>query len=119
MVFDVRGSRNGVNELAEVIEATGRIELLRFLQFFGDGDRVDHRTPFEEPHHRSENATIRFTVKHPVLDHLNDTRHRVLVDQHAPENSGFRLQGERRGAIKYVVREVRRSFHELSARRAN
>ncbi len=111
VVLDVGGGRNRVDEGAQVVEASGRLELSGLLELLRDRDHVDHVAALEETHHRAVQAPVRLPVEHPVVEVLDRARHGLAVDQHAAEHGGLRLHREGRRPIENGLLEGRGGFH--------
>ena len=108
VVLDVGRGGHGRDEVAEVVDPAHPLELIDILQLLRDGDDVDDLTAVEEPHHRAEDVAIPLPVEHPGVEHLDDPRDRIAVDEHPSEHRRLRLDrvgriaigdGRRRGSV--------------------
>ena len=96
MVLDVRRRRHGVYQEADVVLAAGALELALSGQLIGQRERIDDTAALGDGHHRPEDPAMTLGVEHRVVNDLDGTHDRVLVDQHRGQDGllgVFRVRG--------------------------
>jgi hypothetical protein len=89
--LDVRGGRDGVHQLGEVIETADRIELATAKQLIAESDVVDDRSVLGERKHGAEEPPVRLAIEHRVVHQLRGAQCRILIEQHGAEHRLLRF----------------------------
>ncbi len=99
VVLDIGGSRNSVNEKADVIAAAASLEVAGARQLFGERQRINYISTLGKGDHRAEDPTIPFAVEHRVVNELGRPENRIRVHEHRRQHCLLRIFRVRRAPL--------------------
>ena len=100
MVLDVGRSGDRIQELSQVGEPPGGLQLTGILELLAEGDDIDDIPSLEEAGHGPVEPAMGLPVEHGIPDDLDGPGHRIPIDEHPTQDRNLRFGGKRRLAVE-------------------